>query len=222
MKTCTAFYRPLRGLSVAQQRKLCETAAARLGLKIATEYDTTDDPDARDEWIRQLVRRYDVAMVAKLEVIGETRETTKSPTADFGAAAMAAALAAEYMVEAASGITSKDGAAWQNQVKYAGSVVAAGRILTKRRASNMSAKRWKKAPAGTVERWMHKSKDAERKRWAQHWRDPDHKNDLAAFEALPEELQQEFGSSSTARRIFGKRKPGSKVAGGRPPAKRQS
>jgi hypothetical protein len=223
MQNCSAFYRPLRGLSVERQRQTCAAAAARLNLTISNEYSATDDDAARDEWIKQLERRpRDAAIVAKLEVIGETRQTTKSPTADFAAAIMAVAMAADFVVEADSGVTSRDGKSWRDLVKHAASVVSAGRAMSKRVAQNRAAKRWAKALPGVVERWQHKSKAAERKRWAQHWRDAAFANEHMAFEAFPEPLQQELGSSSTARRIFGKRKPGSKSAGGRPPAKRKT
>jgi hypothetical protein len=218
MQNCSNFYRPLRGLSVEKQRQLCADAASRLNVTITNEYDASEDDAARDEWIKQLERRpRDAAMVAKLEVIGETRQTTKSPTADFASAIMAVAMASDFVVEAASGTTSRNGKSWRDLVKHAAAVVSAGRVMSKRVAKSRAAKRWAKALPGVVERWMHKSKAAERKRWGQHWRDPQYTNEQLAFEALPEALQQEFGSSSTARRIFGKRRPGNKSAGGRPP-----
>ena len=217
MQNCTTFYRPLKGLSIAQQRRLCEDAAERLGLTIATALDTETIEDAREEWIKHLGRRRkEVGMVAKLEVIAETRDTVKRPTADFADAILAAVQTADFVVEAASGITSRDGRAWRELVKHAGATVASGRLLAKRVAADRATKRWAKALPGTVERWRDKRMAAERERWSQHWRDPAYSSARAAFNAFPDALQQEFGSVSTARRIFDERKPGDKSAGGRP------
>lgn len=85
------------------------------------------------------------------------------------------------------------------------------------RARAMARSRWAKAEPGVVDLWRSPAMDAERKRWGSHWRDPVYPNAQAAFDAFPEELQQQFGSVTTARRIFKHRRPGDPSAGGRPP-----
>jgi len=216
MKNCSTFYRPIRGLTSRQQRELCATAASKLGLTVASEYDAAEIDGARDEWVKQLARRREVGIVAKLEVVAETRKVVKSPTADYAAALMEAVQASAFIVDAFSGITSRDGRKWRNLVEKGASIVSAGRILTPARARKLVAKRWAKALPGTVEVWLQPHMRPQREALASIWRDSAYANDQEAFEALPVERQQEFGSSSTVRRIFGRRRPRDKSAGGRP------
>lgn len=220
MKNCTVYYRALRGLSVEQQRQMCAVAAKRLGVRIAAEYTHREFGDDRDEWIRR-TRCTEIAMVARLEVIAQSRDEVKRPTVDFAAALQDVIQSCERLVEAASGTTSRDGKKWRDLVVSAGNIVAAGRLMTKHRARKMAAKRWANAKPGTVRLWHTPAMADELKRWSQHWRDPQYGNDVEAFEALPPKLRDEIGSPTSARRIFGKRRPGNKSAGGRPPAKRK-
>lgn len=215
MKNCTIFYRSLVTLPLVEQHDLCRTLAKRLGLHVAAEYTAALPGDGeRDEWIKR-TRRGEVAIVAKLEVIAEPRTVVKRPTVDFGAALQDLIQSCERVVEAASEITSRDGKKWRELVEYAGNLIAAGRVLSPKRAKSMAAKRWAKAEPGIVKKWTSPGMERERKRWGSVWRDPENKNDVAAFNAFPKELRDVFGSPVNARRIFGRRRPDDPSAGGR-------
>ncbi len=78
----------------------------------------------------------------------------------------------------------------------------APRKMTKERARAMARKRWANAEPGTVARWLSPHMADKRHKWAQHWRDPKHGSERAAFDALPDEIKRDLGSKATARRIF--------------------
>lgn len=215
-KNCTVFYRPLRHLPVERQREMCEPIFKRLDAH-PVEYIAGEHGDDRDEWIKR-TRRNEVAVVAKIEIIAEPRTKGRRPSVDFAVAVQELVQQCQYVIEAASGITSKDGAKWKNLLLHAGNLVVAGRVLTPQRAKKMAGKRWAVAEPGVVKRWQSPSMAREHARWSQHWRDPKFKNDEDAFQNFPAELREEFGSPTTARRIFKNRRPGDKSVGGRPPS----
>lgn len=91
---------------------------------------------------------------------------------------------------------------------------------TSERARAMRAAQLAVAEPGVVDRWTKDpSMKATRERWAQHWRDIAYRSAREALDAMPEEIRAEMGSLETARRIFGRRRPGDPSAGGRPPKK---
>lgn len=217
-KNCTVFYRPVRHLSVDQQREMFAPIFKRLDVE-PVEYLYGEHGDDRDEWIAR-TRKNEVAVVAKIELIAEPRTRVARPSVDFAVAVQELVQQCHYVIEAASGVTSKDGAKWKKLLHHAGNLVVAGRALTPGRAKKMAAKRWEKAEPGVVKRWTSPGMKREHARWSQHWRDPAFRNDEDAFQNFPPELRDEFGSPTTARRVFGPRRPGDKAAGGRPPAKK--
>lgn len=73
-----------------------------------------------------------------------------------------------------------------------------------------------RAKKGTVERWTSKAYAKIRAEHARTWRDPVHANDAAAFAAMPDDVQSDIGSLSSARRIFGRRNPRKPTNAGRP------
>lgn len=87
-------------------------------------------------------------------------------------------------------------------------------------ATRMAHKRWSSLDYRSVkDKWHAPNMRKELSRWQQHWRDPIYSSAEAAFEAFPDEIKAEFGSMTTARRVFGRRRPHDPTAGGRPPKK---
>lgn len=221
VETFTAFYRALRGHSVEHQRKLVEAVVARMGGKIVAEYTAGESGDDRDEWIRR-TRATEGAVVAGLYVIPEPASKGpkgKRPSADYAAALMALVQGCAVVVDAESGLTSKDGARWRTLVELHAKKTAAGRKMTVMRAKAMAEKRWENMPPKLVERWSEPNMAREKERWGQHWRDPKFRSGAAALAKMPKKLRDEFVTTKRMYAVFGPRDPsGSK--GGRP-AKRK-
>lgn len=211
----TVFYRPLRGHSVDHQRKLVAKMLPRLGGRIVAEYVAGETGDDRDEWIKR-TRPNEGAIVAGLFVIPEPMAPGKRPSADYAAAIMSLVQRVALVVDAESGLTSRDGEKWREMVERHALKTAAGRQLSPARAKRMAQRKWDRAEPGVYERWQSPQMAKELERWQQHWRDPKFHSADAAFAALPKEIQEEIGSITTARRIFGRRRPGDPTAGGRP------
>lgn len=198
VKNVRAYLRPLKGLPVERQRAMCEAALPGAGI---TYYDAHE----REAWLRAL-RSDEIALVARLDVIPEPKRPgiKTRPMTDFSGALAEAQRKAHAVVDAEARLSSRD-TGWRALVEYHGQRIARGaRRLAKKDASRMARTRWDAAEPGTVERWQSPAMRAERERWGQHWRDPRHTAE-SAFAALPEALQKEFGSLTTARRIFGRR-----------------
>lgn len=224
----TVFYRALRGHSIDHQRKMVEAIVARLGGRIIAEYTAGEMGEDRDEWIRR-TRATEGAIVAGLYVIPEPAMKAsrgvkgRRPSADYAAALMALVQGCAVIVDAESGLTSKDGAKWRALVELHAGKTAAGRQMTKARARKMAAKRWEGVPPKATDRWSAPNMRRERERWAQHWRDPKYRTGQDAFDALPVEMRDEIRTPRRMYDIFGPRNPsGSK--GGRPrkPKSRQT
>ena len=129
-------------------------------------------------------------------------------------------------MDVVTGITSNDGDAWANLVQLHATKVSGGRILIARAcAKDMHAKSRKARGPSVLVQWRAPNMARELKRWSQWWRDPQfpsarHAHDamLAAHAVIPEDDRPPpIGGLSTAIKIFGRRKPGDKSAGGRPP-----
>lgn len=201
VKNIRAYLRQLKGLTVERQRAMCE--AAFPGTSI-TYYDAHE----REAWLRAL-RADEIALVARLDVLPEPKRPgiKTRPMADFSAVLSEAQRRAHTIMDAEARLSSID-KGWRELVEYHGQRIARGhRELPKKRAARMSRKRWDAAEPGVVNRWRSPAMRAEFDRWSQHWRDPQH-TAATAFAALPEYLQKEFGSLTTARRIFGPRTTG--------------
>jgi hypothetical protein len=195
-KNIRAFVRPLRDLSLEDQLALVQKAGA------SSVYTEGEIADARAAWLRAL-RPTEVALLPRLDVLAVLR-TPKGPrpSVDFTATLAAVSDRCLYIQDATHGITSRDGKRWHELVAWAAYKITVGRALPTKKARAMARKRWKDAKPGTVRRWLSPIMDATRHRWAQHWRDPKHGSEQKAFDALPDEIKQELGSKSTARRIF--------------------
>lgn len=208
-----AYLRPLRGLPVERQREMCEAACPG---QTITFYEVHE----REAWLRAL-RSDEIALVARLDVLAEPKRpgVKTRPMADFSATLSEAQRRAHAVMDAETGASSSDhGSSWRRLVEYTGQRLARGtRRLVKKDAKRMARRRWDAAEPGTVERWQSPAMRSEFARWGQHWRDPSFPNAEAAFAALPEALQKEFGSLTTARRIFGRRTTGKR---GRRPKRR--
>lgn len=208
-----AFVRPIRFLTAERQMEMLTPFADGVDIVF---YEARE----RDHWVRSL-RRDEMALVARLEVIAETRGKVKRPLVDFTAALSDLVQRARVVVDGETGITSADGRKWRDLVEMTARRLATGsRRLPKAAARRMAAKRWARAEPGVVRLWQSTSKAAERAKWAQHYRDPAFPSARAAFEAMPEEIRRAIGSLKTAERIFGRRRPGDPSAGGRPPRRR--
>lgn len=216
----TVFIRALRGHPVEHQRKLIEREIKRRGASVMAEYIAGESGDDRDEWIRQ-TRATEGAMVAGLYVIPEMATKGKRPSADLTAALIDLALRCALIVDAEHGISSADGKRWRELVEKSAVKTAAGRSLSRKAAQRMARTKWAKTSPGVVERWTAPNMRRELARWQQHWRDPMYSSAEVAFGALPDEIRDEFGSMTTARRVLGKRRPHDPTAGGRPPAKKR-
>lgn len=216
----TIFLRGLRGHPVERQRELIEREIKRRGATVMAEYIAGEAGDDRDEWIKR-TRSNEGAMVAGLYVIPEMAAKGKRPSADLTAALVDLIQRCALVVDAETGISSKDGKRWRELVERSAVKTASGRALSRKRAQKMARKKWEVTGPGAVARWAAPNMRKELARWQQHWRDPIYSSAEAAFAALPDDIRDEFGSITTARRVFGRRKPNDPTAGGRPPVKKR-
>lgn len=215
----TIFMRDMREHSVAKQRGMCQREARRRRAEIVAEYIAHEhDGGERDEWIKR-TRADEGAMVAGMYVIPERATKGKRPGADYAAALQRLVRKVALVVDAETGATSDDGGKWDAAIVSGAHKTASGRRLTKPRAVAMRAKQVAEAKPGVVEHWLSPQMKPARDRWAQHWRDIAYRSAREALDAMPEEIRAELGSLETARRIFGRRRPGDPSAGGRPPKK---
>lgn len=195
-------------------REACEAAAARAGVSV-TIY--IEGEVTREAWVRAL-RSDEVAIICRLDLLAERHVKGRRPNADFSATLARVLQRAAYVIDAKSGISSRD-ARWPEIVRWASDRVASGRSLSRKRAQAMARRSRETAEPGVVELWRSPPMRDEHARWSQHWRDPTYSSSEAAFAALPERLQDKYGSVSTMRRIFGERHPDKKF--GRPKAKKK-
>lgn len=196
MKNIRAYLRSLRDYPIDAQRE----AVAAAGAKII--YVEGEVANARAAWIKAL-RPEEIAMLPRLDVLPVLRAPNGvRPSVDFPAILATVQDRCLYIVDAASGVTSKDGKRWHELVAWTAHKITAGRALPVEQAKRMAQKRWDNAAPGTVARWMSPHMTKTRHRWSQHWHDKRFKSEREAFEALPEEVRRELGSKSTARRIF--------------------
>lgn len=228
-KNFTAFYRPLAGHSAQHQRKLVRAYVDQRGGRLVSEYtaDTKSGTGQRDEWITR-ARSDEVAAVAGLYVIPEGAAKSRRPSADYAGAIVRLQQRAGLIVDVISGTTSADGDAWAKLVQQHATKVSGGRILLRDAARDMNRKSRKARGPSVVSQWTAPNMARERERWAKWWRDPQfpsaqHAYDamLVAMAALPEDDKlPPIGGLSTAIKVFGRRKPGDKSAGGRPPKRK--
>lgn len=225
-KNFTAFYRPMSGHSAQHQRKLVRAYVDQRGGRLISEYtaDIKSGNGQRDDWITR-ARADEVAVVAGLFVVPEGAAKGRRPSADYAGALTRLQQRAGLIVDVITGTTSADGDEWANLVQLHATKVSGGRILTRDVARKMHAKSRKSRGPSILVQWAAPNMSRERERWSKWWRDPQfpsaqHAYDamLAAMAALPEDDQlPPVGGLSTAIKIFGRRKPGDKSAGGRPP-----
>lgn len=215
-----AFYRPLRSYTKESQSHAVRAWIDANGGKLVAEYTAGEHGDDLMEWQRR-TRSTEGAIVADLWAIPEMRTPGTRPTSIYSATLAALTATCAVIVEARTGITSRDGAKWRDAVEAGANKIANGRERPKGHGRKMARARWAKATPGIVEHWLSANMDAERERWQNHWQNrKKYASATAAFDALPANLQAEFGSARTAYRIFGPRDPDRQI-GGRPPAKKR-
>lgn len=213
-KNIVTFYRAMAGLPVERQRDACHEAAKQLGAKIVAEYTAGQDGDTVDDW-RRTIKPTDIAMVAVLPVLPDARRPGYRPSSALTETLTHFASQGTTVVVAMRGVSSEDGAKWVAEVKSAHDAVSGGRQLKRREAQRMARKSHEKRQPGVSTRWLSNAMTPVRERWASVWRDPIHRNAFAALNAMPDDVTSEIGSVETAYRIFGRRAPGDKSAGGR-------
>jgi hypothetical protein len=210
-----ALYRAIAGLPVERQREACAVAAKSLGATVAIEYSADDEDDALREWRRGL-KSTDVAMVANLLCIPDWRAPKARPSAVLGEVLTDLQTRGIMLVSALDELSSQDRAKWVALVRAAHDALArGGRKLPRKRAQAMARKSHEKRQPGVARRWLSAPMTKVRERWAAVWRDPVYANAAAALAAMPDDVKSDIRSVETAYRIFGRRAPGDKHAGGR-------
>lgn len=215
-KHIVAFYRPFVGLPVDRQREACRAAAKALKSPIAAEYTAAEHGDDRSDWVKSL-KSTDVAVVANLLVIPEPRRPGNRPSSDLAAALFEITGKGTLLVSALDQVSSADGAKWVALVRQAQDSIAMGkRKLSRKKAQAMARKSRENRQPGAVARWLSSAMAKVRAEHGRTWRDPVHENDAAALAAMPDDVQSDIGSLSSARRIFGRRNPRKATKAGRP------
>lgn len=215
-----AFYRPLRSYTTESQRAIVCSWLDQNGGKLVAEYTAGEHGDDLIEWQRR-TRSTEGAIVADLWAIPEMRRDGTRPTSIYSATLAALAATCAVIVEARTGITSRDGAKWRAAVEAGANKVASGRERPRGHAKKMARARWAKAAPGIVEEWLSPNMASEREQWQNHWCNrKKYRSAQAAFDAFPAKLQQEFASTRTAYRIFGPRDP-DRESGGKPAHNKQ-
>lgn len=208
-KNIRAYVRPFGTYTEEKQRDMIAQAAGKIGLPVSIY---VEGKQSRDAWIRAL-RKDEVALVARLDVIAAPKREGVRPLMDFAKAIAVLSNNCAYVMEAESGAKSEDKKRWEALVDATVGILASGRRLTTREARRMARKRHAKAPPGAARRL--KADPEFQRRWGPVWRDPAFENGAAALAALPDEIN----SLSMAYRVLGDRRPGDRKAGGRPKRK---
>lgn len=217
--TYVAFYRPLRSYTVDAQREIVRAWLDQHGGKLAAEYTAGEHGDDLMEWQRR-TRSTEGAIVADLWAIPDIKTRGTRPTSVYGATLAALAATCAVIVEASTGITSRDGQKWRDAVEAGANRVSSGRERPRGHGKRMARARWAKAAPGIVEEWLSPNMAETREQWQNHWCNrKKYRSAQAAFDAFPTKLQQEFASVRTAYRIFGPRDH-DRESGGRAPAKK--
>lgn len=215
----TAFYRPLRGYSRDHQRQIVHDWAAKNGATLIAEYTAGEHGDDLDEW-RRTTRANEGAVVADLWAIPDLKSAGVRPTAEYSRLIVSLMSSCAVIVEARTGITSRDGERWHDAVAAGANKVGTGRERPRGHHRKAAKARWAKAAPGIVEHWQSPNMADQRERWQNHWQNrKKYRSAQAAFEALPEKLQQEFATPRTCYRIFGPRDP-DRQSGGRLPKRK--
>lgn len=202
-KHARAFIGDLPRLSREQQLELCHDAVAALDGVSALEsvYESSEF----DAFVRDL-RSDEVAVIARLSALAEKKPKGRRPGAAFFLRLDRLRGASLVILDADSDIRSDDEDKWLKHVESTANKITQGRKLTSAHAKKMAAKRHAKRPPGIVEEWKSRSRAADHRRVAQHWRDPSIKSAEEAIATVPEEFSElRTVSRSTMERIFGRR-----------------
>jgi hypothetical protein len=198
-----AYIRPTGTLTERAQRDAVEKAAAKLGLPFKI-YVENKSGDVRAAWIRAL-RRDEVAMVSRLELLAGPRKQVGKPSADFMGAVTLASSNAAMLYDADRKVGSNEGQKWAEVATYATNLVTQGRRLTPVKAREMANKSHENREPGIVARW--RDDPAMRDQFNLYgsvWRDRvKYPNAVDAVKAMPAEI----GSVSMAYRIWESRVP---------------
>ncbi len=173
-------------LPVDVQTSAIQEIADNMGLRVEW-YGVDPNEDTvkeRELWAHQ-VRCTEIGMVHSLPVLRLTGKQLKGkdPKADF--AGFMASLNAMYLMEANTGLTSKDRAKWRAQVSEVTTKPPPGtRSLSKKEASEMAKAGWKTRKKGVVTTWKSKARAKQRAHLVRHWKASD--SARVAHETLPE------------------------------------
>lgn len=150
-------------------QQVADEMELRVEWYVGTKSKKKSAADERDLWARQ-TRRDELAMCYDLQVCRLTRKQLGGidPKADF--AGFMAILNGRYIMEAESGLTSKDKAMWRKKVTSVAEKPPPGtKGLTSREASEKAKHGWKTRNRGVVAMWTSEARAKERKHLIRHW-----------------------------------------------------
>lgn len=214
LKTHRAFIRAVKGLSVETQEEMAK--AARCGV-IYKHGEFGKGRDARALWINSL-RPGDEAQVARLDVLVRPRSELGNTRVSTDLAACISAIAGRgaILVDLKTGITSRDGEAFQKLVEDTLRRSHMAQRSQRKISASLAKARAARPPIGLQAKWLAPAMEKERRKAQIIWQSSAFTSDEEAQAALPEELQAT--SLPTVRRILGGRRPSRKGMGGRPKA----
>jgi len=164
-------------LPIDVQKYEIERIAKQLELRIEWYIGTIKPKKAiaeeRDLWARQL-RCDEIGVVHSLSVLRLTRKQLlgADPKSDFSG--FIASVGGLYLLEASTGLTSKDRAKWRKAVTQASKKPPLGsKPLTKAEASRIATEGWKTRNRGVVVLWKSDARSKELKHLIRHWRAAD-------------------------------------------------
>jgi hypothetical protein len=206
-----AYLRSVANLPLETQREMARDANA--SIVVAHGVGKNGLP-RRSNWIGALLPG-DVAWVARLDVLGAPKGERggKLAVVDWSSVVAQILGRGAVIMEWSTGVTSEDGAQWKRRVEWAMKQVASGR-MSRATAKKVGAKGGAvlKSRAVTT-RWKSPGMKAEFDRWAAVWRDSQYANDQEAADAI--EVPDLQGRKYLCRRLFDRRQPRNKRAGGR-------
>ena len=155
------------------QRHHIQKMADDMALKVEWYIGTTKGKttvEERDMWADQL-QPDEIGLIHSLPVLRLTRKQIggADPKGDF--AGLFASVKALYLMEASTGLTSKDRAAWRKAVATVTEKRPPGtNAMTSKEAREMARKGWATRNRGVKFTWISEAREKERKHLIRHWK----------------------------------------------------